>query len=160
MSAQFGKLSSPIVSVSSMEVVQLSFNLDPTPADSMRVSVDIDYQDLPSEASDTDSLSIHEALLRVTARLINSAEPDDVRMDSLVKLHGSFEINEDKASADADEVAASCAQAMYSHARSVLMTVTGLSPLGKFTLPSIDPLELVRISRGRGSGDHKNQEES
>lgn len=160
MSGQFGNLSNPIVSVSSMEVVQLSFNLDPTPADSMRVSVDIDYQDLSSEESDTDNPSIYEAMLRVTARLINSSEPDDIRMNSLVRLHGSFEINEEKVLADADEVAASCAQAMYSHARSVLMTVTGLSPLGKFTLPSIDPLELVRITQGKDSGSRKDQRES
>lgn len=127
-------------------VVDSTFHIENEPSQNMDLKVDVSYQDvhlLRNKAGERADLKLY-----VCGSLIDRDDAKEkMRADVSVAISVSsklpFDISDDEARRYLLSNAISMA---YGHAKSYLMVVTGLSPMGALTLPAILPSELAADS--------------
>lgn len=133
------------ISIDRMWLTKVDFAIDPEPADKMVVKVDLDLG--KGHVNRSDDGVVHETVeLAVRALLVNEDDEDDVRMSASASM--ITEVSTDfpgLSDEDAERYLTRNAVSMsYSHARSCIMAVSAMSPMGGFTLPPILPDEILR----------------
>ena len=133
------------ISIDRMWLTKVDFDIDPEPADKMVVKVDIDLRS--GHVSRSDDGVMHETIeLAVRARLVNEDDEEDVRMSASASMVTEVSTDFPNLSDEAGEryLIRNAVSISYSHARSCIMAVSAMSPMGGFTLPPILPDEILR----------------
>ena len=133
------------ISIDRMWLTKVDFDIDPQPADKMVVKVDIDLG--RGHVRRSDDGVMHETIeLAVRALLVNEDDEDDVRMSAKASMVTEVSTDFPNLSDEEGEryLTRNAISMSYSHARSCIMAVTAMSPMGGFTLPPILPDEILR----------------
>lgn len=127
-----------------LTLVECEYNVNNSPAETMNLALKADGN-LQGffEREDEFELSLE---LNITADLADANDGDDVRLHSSGTVDITVAI--DKAGIDGAQSAReylrlNAVSIAYSHIRSVIMTIAGLSPVGSFVLPPVLPQALV-----------------
>lgn len=134
------------VNVDDLQVIDCSMHLEPEPAEEMNVSLDIDIQrgDLHIDENDFARKSL---TLTVATGMSTMEDASDRRFFAfasvLINVSVAMSPDDDRTSID-QYLDANAVSIGYSHARSTIMTMTGLSPLGPYIIPAVLPYELLK----------------
>lgn len=134
------------VNIDSLHIIDCSMHLEPEPAEEMNVSLDIDVQrgDLHVDENDVARKSL---TLTVVTGMSTMADASDRRFYAsvtvLINVSVATSPDDDRESID-QYLDANATSIGYSHARSSIMTMTGLSPLGPYIIPAVLPYELLK----------------
>lgn len=124
-------------------VVDSNFHIEDSPSDNMELKVDVSYQDVRLWKNDNGA---HASLkMCVFGSLVDGDDGTQVKMRAgvTVSISVSAQMPTNSPDDEARQYLLSNAISMaYAHAKSYLMVVTGLSPMGALTLPAILPAEL------------------
>lgn len=124
-------------------VVDSDFHIEDSPSDNMDLKVDVSYQDVHLWKNDNGA---HASLkMLVFGSLVDRDGNAQEKMHAgvTVSILVSAQIPMNTPDDEARHYLVSNAISMaYAHAKSYLMVVTGLSPMGAITLPAILPAEL------------------
>ena len=133
------------VFIDHMWLSSISFDLEREPAESMMVKVDVDFEAGPLKR-DEDGLWHEEMIVSVTGCLVSDRDESDVRLSASARIETAVGVNAgSKSEKDVKRYLTMNALSMsYSHARSCIMTVSGLSPMRDFILPPVLPDEVMR----------------
>lgn len=132
------------IQVASMYVVDSDFHIENSPSQNMELKVDVDYHDV--QLRKEDSYGFADLKLCVRGGLVDRGDnaKEKMRAGVTVSISVSAQMPESCSDDDARQYILSNAISMaYAHAKSYLMVVTGLSPMGTLTLPAILPSELA-----------------
>lgn len=135
------------VFIDGLFITESSFRLSEQPADAMSLDLDVEF-DKGELLTSGDGLARKEAVsLSVRASLISQGSPDDERMHAFVHAVGTVgvpsEVHFDSDSDVVSYLSTNGVAFLYAHIRSYIMTLTGLSPMGAFTLPPVLPQAVV-----------------
>ena len=127
------------IQVERLYLVDSSFHIEDAPAKDMDQRLGLDIEAKPLEVNDGEGLVAIN--LTVNASLVdNENDEEKMRAGTVVFISASASIPEEFSDAEAKEYLLSNAVSMaYAHAKSCLMGITGLSPMGVMTLPAILP---------------------
>ena len=135
------------VSIDRMWLTHIDFDLDQRPADDMVVKVDVDFNKISVDRDDEGRLS--EAIsFTVNARLVNAEDDDDVRLSASASMVTEVSTAFPGLSDEDGELYLTRNAMSYSHARSCIMSVSAMSPMGGFVLPPVLPDEILSESEG------------
>lgn len=132
------------IQVANMYVVDSDFHIENSPSQNMELKVDVDYHDV--QLRKEDSYGFADLKLCVRGGLVDRGDKAKEKMHAgvTVSISVSAQMPENCSDDDARQYLLSNAISMaYAHAKSYLMVVTGLSPMGTLTLPAILPAELA-----------------
>ena len=133
------------IQVADLFVVESNFRIEQAPAANMDLRIDVDYHVVQlAREGGNGSASLE---LRACACLVDKDGDRDEKMhaDATVHIAVSSSLPDDVTDEAAREYLLTNAISMaYSHAKSYLMVVTGLSPMGSLTIPAILPSELAK----------------
>ncbi|WP_278592044.1 hypothetical protein [Olsenella uli] len=143
------------VGIVSMRVTRSRFEVGDRPADEMRLVLDVDFDagDIEErEGLDEYQLSI---ILSVTSRLVSTTDEEDVRAEAMAEVATRVATSRRIGnSAKALEYLRLNGVSMaYAHARSYIMTMAALSPMGSLILPPILPEQLIKSQLGGDGPD-------
>ena len=125
------------IQIVNLFVVDSDFHIEDLPSDNMELKVDVSYQDVHLWKNDNGA---HASLkMCVSGSLVDRDGDTREKMHAGVTVSISVSAQIPKSSSD-DE--ARHYLLSNAHAKSYLMVVTGLSPMGALTLPAILPAEL------------------
>ena len=127
------------IQVERLYLVDSSFHIEDAPAKDMDQRLGLDIEAKQLEVNDGEGrVAIN---LTVNASLVdNENDEEKMRTGTVVFISASASIPEEFSDAEAKEYLLSNAVSMaYAHAKSCLMGITGLSPMGVMTLPAILP---------------------
>lgn len=131
------------IQIVNLFVVDSDFHIEDSPSDNMDLKVDVSYQDVHLCKNDNGA---HASLkMRVSGSLVDrdGDAQEKMRAGVTVSISVSAQIPKSSSDDEARHYLLSNAISMaYAHAKSYLMVVTGLSPMGALTLPAILPAEL------------------
>lgn len=131
------------IQIVNLFVVDSDFHIEDSPSDNMDLKVDVNYQDVHLWKNDNGA---HASLkMRVSGSLVDrdGDAQEKMRAGVTVSISVSAQIPKSSSDDEARHYLLSNAISMaYAHAKSYLMVVTGLSPMGALTLPAILPAEL------------------
>ena len=126
-------------------LVKSSFQIAGSPASKMAQKLGLDFtvRQLESEGGE----GLVSLSLAVDTSLVDCENDDEEKLSAsvevLVSAHAS--LSPDISKEQAEEYLLSNALSMaYSHAKTCIMTVTGLSPAGPVMIPAILPLDIAR----------------
>ena len=127
------------IQVERLYLVDSSFHIEDAPAKDMDQRLGLDIETKQLEVNDGEGLVAIN--LTVNASLVdNENDEEKMRAGTVVFISASASIPEEFSDAEAKEYLLSNAVSMaYAHAKSCLMGITGLSPMGVMTLPAILP---------------------
>lgn len=127
------------IQVERLYLVDSSFHIEDAPAKDMDQRLGLDIEAKQLEINDGEGLVAIN--LTVNASLVdNENDEEKMRAGTVVFISASASIPEEFSDAEAKEYLLSNAVSMaYAHAKSCLMGITGLSPMGVMTLPAILP---------------------
>lgn len=127
------------IQVERLYLVDSSFHIEDAPAKDMDQRLGLDIEAKQLEVNDGEGLVAIN--LMVNASLVdNENDEEKMRAGTVVFISASASIPEEFSDAEAKEYLLSNAVSMaYAHAKSCLMGITGLSPMGVMTLPAILP---------------------
>ena len=127
------------IQVERLYLVDSSFHIEDAPAKDMDQRLGLDIEAKQLEVNDGEGLVAIN--LTVNASLVdNENDVEKMRAGTVVFISASASIPEEFSDAEAKEYLLSNAVSMaYAHAKSCLMGITGLSPMGVMTLPAILP---------------------
>ncbi len=127
------------IQVERLYLVDSSFHIEDAPAKDMDQRLGLDIEAKQLEVNDGEGLVAIN--LTVNASLVdNENDEEKMRAGTVVFISASASIPEEFSDAEAKEYLLSNAVSMaYAHAKSCLMGITGLSPMGVMTLPAILP---------------------
>lgn len=127
------------IQVERLYLVDSSFHIENAPAKDMDQRLGLDIEAKQLEVNDGEGLVAIN--LTVNASLVdNENDEEKMRAGTVVFISASASIPEEFSDAEAKEYLLSNAVSMaYAHAKSCLMGITGLSPMGVMTLPAILP---------------------
>lgn len=127
------------IQVERLYLVDSSFHIEDAPAKDMDQRLGLDIEAKQLEVNDGEGLVAIN--LTVNASLVdNENDEEKMRAGTVVFISASASIPEVFSDAEAKEYLLSNAVSMaYAHAKSCLMGITGLSPMGVMTLPAILP---------------------
>lgn len=127
------------IQVERLYLVDSSFHIEDAPAKDMDQRLGLDIEAKQLEVNDGEGLVAIN--LTVNASLVdNENDEEKMRAGTVVFISASASIPEEFSDAEAKEYLLSNAVSMaYAHAKSCLMGITGLSPMGVITLPAILP---------------------
>ena len=132
------------IQVANLYVVDSDFHIENSPSQNMELKVDVGYQDVQLRTED--SYGCADLKLCVRGSLVDRDDNAKEKMHAgvTVSISVSAQMPESCSDDDARQYLLSNAISMaYAHAKSYLMVVTGLSPMGALTLPAILPAELA-----------------
>lgn len=131
------------IQIVNLFVVDSDFHIEDSPSDNMDLKVDVSYQDVHLWKNDSGA---HASLkMCVSGSLVDrdGDAQEKMRAGVTVSISVSAQIPANSPDDEARHYLLSNAISMaYAHAKSYLMVVTGLSPMGALTLPAILPAEL------------------
>lgn len=127
------------IQVERLYLVDSSFHIEDAPAKDMDQRLGLDIEAKQLEVNDGEGLVAIN--LTVNASLVdNENDEEKMRAGTVVFISASASIPEEFSDAEAKEYLLSNTVSMaYAHAKSCLMGITGLSPMGVMTLPAILP---------------------
>ena len=127
------------IQVERLYLVDSSFHIEDAPARGMDQRLGLDIEAKQLEVNDGEGLVAIN--LTVNASLVdNENDEEKMRAGTVVFISASASIPKEFSDAEAKEYLLSNAVSMaYAHAKSCLMGITGLSPMGVMTLPAILP---------------------
>lgn len=127
------------IQVERLYLVDSSFHIEDAPAKDMDQRLGLDIEAKQLEVNDGEGLVAIN--LTVNALLVdNENDEEKMRAGTVAFISASASIPEEFSDAEAKEYLLSNAVSMaYAHAKSCLMGITGLSPMGAMTLPAILP---------------------
>lgn len=131
------------VQVANMFVVDSDFHIDDSPSQNMELKVDVAYQDVLLRKGESSSRADLNLLVR--GSLVDKDDDAKEKMHAgvTVSISVSAQMPPSFSDDEARQYLLSNAISMaYGHAKSYLMVITGLSPMGALTLPAILPAEL------------------
>lgn len=131
------------VQVANLFIVDSDFHIDDSPAQAMELKVDVTYQDVLLRKGENSSCADLKLLVR--GSLVDKDDNAKEKMHAGVTVSISVSAQMPPCCSDdeARQYLLSNAISMaYGHAKSYLMLITGLSPMGALTLPAILPAEL------------------
>lgn len=131
------------IQVSNLFVLDSNFHIEDSPSRNMELKVDVGYQDVQLRKSD--GCGYADLKLCVRGSLVDKDDSAKEKMhaDITVSISVSAQMPAKFSDDEARHYLLSNAISMaYAHAKSCLMTITGLSPMGALTLPAILPTEL------------------
>lgn len=137
------------VSIDRMWLTHINFDLGQRPADDMVVKVDVNFNKTSVDRDDEGRLS--EAIsFTVNARLVNAEDDDDVRLSASASMVTEVSTAFPGLSDEDGELylTRNAISMSYSHARSCIMSVSAMSPMGGFVLPPVLPDEILSESEG------------
>lgn len=124
-------------------VVDSDFHIEDSPADNMDLKVDVSYQDVHLWKNDNGAHASLKMLVFGSLVDRDGDAQEKMRAGVTVSISVSAQIPKNSPDDEARHYLLSNAISMaYAHAKSYLMVVTGLSPMGALTLPAILPAEL------------------
>ncbi len=128
------------IQIQELYLVESSFHIAETPAQDMdqKLGLDIDAKRLDI-ASGEGSVAIN---LTVSTSLVDNANDGEVKMasEAVVHISACASLPQGMSEAEAREYLLSNAVSMaYAHAKSCIMVITGLSPMGTVSFPAILP---------------------
>lgn len=131
------------VQVANMFVVDSDFHIDDSPSQNMELKVDVAYQDVLLRKGESSSRADLKLLVR--GSLVDKDDNAKEKMHAGVTV--SISVSAQMPPSFSDDEARqylllNAISMAYGHAKSCLMVITGLSPMGALTLPAILPAEL------------------
>ena len=132
------------IQVQNLRLPGCSFRIADKPAQNMdqRLGLDIEVKKLEVDGVEGGV----DMDLSVSTSLVDSESDDEEKMsaDLVVSISVRAALPQELSEAEAKEYLLSNAVSMaYAHAKSCLMTITGLSPMGAVVLPSIFPYAIA-----------------
>ena len=131
------------IQIVNLFVVDSDFHIEDSPSDNMELKVDVSYQDVLLWKNDNGA---HASLkMCVSGSLVDRDGDAREKMHAGVTVSISVSAQIPKSSSDDEArhyLLSNAISMAYAHAKSYLMVVTGLSPMGALTLPAILPAEL------------------
>lgn len=131
------------IQIVNLFVVDSDFHIEDSPSDNMELKVDVSYQDVHLWKNDNGA---HTSLkMCVSGSLVDRDGDAREKMHAGVTVSISVSAQIPKSSSDDEArhyLLSNAISMAYAHAKSYLMVVTGLSPMGALTLPAILPAEL------------------
>lgn len=131
------------IQIVNLFVVDSDFHIEDSPSDNMELKVDVSYQDVYLWKNDNGA---HASLkMCVSGSLVDRDGDAREKMHAGVTVSISVSAQIPKSSSDDEArhyLLSNAISMAYAHAKSYLMVVTGLSPMGALTLPAILPAEL------------------
>lgn len=134
------------INVNDLYIVDCTMHLEKEPARQMSLSLNVETHKDKLKI-DGNGLATKQLNMSIEARLLSSDDPSDCRFS--VSLSVNIEVSILASEADDSEeidnyLNMNAASIAYGHARSAIMTITGLSPLGAFVIPAVMPNELIK----------------
>lgn len=134
------------VNVDGLYIIDCSMHLEPEPAEEMNVTLDIDVQ-RGNLHVDENSIARKNVTLSVKTGMSTMSDASDRRFYAsatvLINISVGTSPEDDRESIN-QYLDANAVSIAYSHARSAIMTITGLSPLGPYVIPAVLPYELLK----------------
>lgn len=131
------------VQVANMFVVDSDFHIDDSPSQNMELKVDVAYQDVLLRKGESSSRADLKLLVRGSLVDKDDNAKEKMHAGVTVSISVSAQMPPSFSDDEARQYLLSNAISMaYGHAKSYLMLITGLSPMGALTLPAILPAEL------------------
>lgn len=131
------------VQVANMFVVDSDFHIDDSPSQNMELKVDVTYQDVLLRKGENSSRADLKLLVRGSLVDKDDNAKENMHAGVTVSISVSAQMPPSFSDDEARQYLLSNAISMaYGHAKSYLMVITGLSPMGALTLPAILPAEL------------------
>lgn len=131
------------VQVANMFVVDSDFHIDDSPSQNMELKVDVAYQDVLLRKGESSSRADLKLLVRGSLVDKDDNAKEKMHAGVTVSISVSAQMPPSFSDDEARQYLLSNAISMaYGHAKSYLMVITGLSPMGALTLPAILPAEL------------------
>ena len=131
------------IQIVNLFVVDSDFHIEDLPSDNMELKVDVSYQDVHLWKNYNGA---HASLkMCVSGSLVDRDGDTREKMHAGVTVSISVSAQIPKSSSDDEArhyLLSNAISMAYAHAKSYLMVVTGLSPMGALTLPAILPAEL------------------
>lgn len=130
------------IQLNALKVIDVHLKLTGEEADNMKLNLGIEYKTSEVDGNESDGVYALRASLALAASLANPENESDIRLDSgaSILIDVSIDASYFKAPEEARDYLAKNALSMaYAHARSVLMTIAGMTPAGDFILPPIIP---------------------
>lgn len=131
------------IQVTNLYVVDSDFHIEDSPSQNMELKVDVCYQDVQLRKSD--GCGYADLKMCVRGNLVDKDDSTKRKMNvgATVSISVSAQMPAKYSDDEARHYLLSNAISMaYAHAKSFVMVVTGLSPMGALTLPAILPAEL------------------
>lgn len=138
------------VQILDMFLTDIQFHIEQSPASSMIMHVQEQHD--VSEVQKTEDDSAYWLTMEVTvdAALSNQDDADDVRARATACVHVSVAVPAeiDRSGTDRDAyLEANALSIAYSHARSCIMALAGMSPMRSFILPAVLPYNMLDDDR-------------
>lgn len=131
------------VQVANMFIVDSDFHIDDSPSQNMELKVDVAYQDVLLRKGESSSRADLKLLVRGSLVDKDDNAKEKMHAGVTVSISVSAQMPPSCSDDEARQYLLSNAISMaYGHAKSYLMVITGLSPMGALTLPAILPVEL------------------
>ena len=131
------------VQVANMFVVDSDFHIDDSPSQNMELKVDVAYQDVLLRKGESSSRADLKLLVRGSLVDKDDNAKEKMHAGVTVSISVSAQMPPSFSDDEARQYLLSNAISMaYGHAKSYMMVITGLSPMGALTLPAILPAEL------------------
>ena len=141
----------PLV-VKELYVLASDFSIAGSPSENMANKLNIALDDNSDESELAEGMLSLSQTLSVATHLVREDEPEDERMRAGVTVYIRTEC---KASEDSEEyldkmreyMRGSSVSIAYGHARTIIASMTAMSPLGSFIIPAIDPVALLQKAK-------------
>lgn len=152
-----GQIGAPVF-IEGMYITESSFRLSDQPANAMSLNLNVEFERGELRSNEDGSAKTESVTLSVRASLVSQDAPDDERMSVFVCAEGTVGAPAETPLKDDEDVirylSTNGASFLYSHIRSYVMTLTGLSPMGAFILPPVLPQAVVeRALHGQAEGE-------
>lgn len=152
-----GQIGAPVF-IEGMYITESSFRLSDQPASAMSLNLNVEFEKGELRSNEDGSAKTESVTLSVRASLVSQDASDDERMSVFVCAAGTVGAPAETPFKDDEDVvrylSTNGASFLYSHIRSYVMTLTGLSPMGAFILPSVLPQAVVEHAlHGQAEGE-------
>ncbi|WP_321970647.1 hypothetical protein [Paratractidigestivibacter sp.] len=130
------------IKMRALTVSDVHFRLAEESVGDMKLDLGIDYKTSEPDNNGSDGVYALRANLELSATLANPEDETDIRLDSGINVLIEVAIDcpyFESAEGARDYLATNALSMAYSHARSVLMTIAGMTPASNFILPPIIP---------------------
>lgn len=130
------------IELRSLKVMDVHFKLSEKSIENTSLNLGIDYETSEPETNGSDGSYALRAIMKLSAPLINSEDETEIGLDSGASVFAEVAIDSsyfETGAAARDYLAKNALSMSYAHARSVLMAIAGMTPVGEFILPPIIP---------------------
>ncbi len=130
------------IHLNALSVSNVSFSVIDDSADDMELQLEINYETQEPANNGSDGTYALRAKLDLTASLAAHGSPEDAKLKSSITVLAEVSMASSYFQSDEEarnHLATNALSMSYSHARSTLMTIAGMTPAKGFMLPPIIP---------------------